>query len=114
MIKTVVPANLDKRTIYAITHASSFKMSDFVGRTITPNVVIITESDEKKVAFLAVLNDHDTSLEVYATNSRTFIKSLEEILDTFENDLAAIDGLYIASGTSRAGRPYIDCGLAVM
>lgn len=114
MIKTVVPADLDKRTIYAITHASSFKMSDFVGSTITPNAVIITESAEKKVAFLAVANDHDTSVEVYATNSRTFIESLEEILDTFENNLSEIGGIYITSGTSRAGRPYIDCGLAVM
>lgn len=113
MIQTVVPANLDKRTIYAITHASSFKMSDFVGSTISPNAVIITENYEKKVAFLAVANDHDTKVEVYATNSRTFIESLEEILDTFENDLAAIGGLYIASGTSRAGRTYIYCGLAV-
>lgn len=112
MIKTVVPANLDRRTIYGITHANSFKMSDFVGQTITPSAVIITETDDKKVAFLAVERDEGT--EVYATNSRTFIESLEEILDTFENDLASIGGLYIASGTSRAGRPYIDCGLAVM
>lgn len=111
MIKTVVPANLDKRTIYAIMHTKSFKMSDFVGQTITPSAVIISEGDDKKVAFLAVERDECT--EVYATNSRTFIESLEEILDTFDNDLAAIDGLYIASSTSRAGRPYIDCGLAV-
>ena len=112
MIKTVVPANLDRRTLYAITHANSFKMSDFVGQTITPSAVIIIESNDRKVAFLAV--ERDEAMEVYATNSRTFIESLEEILDTFENDLAAIGGLYIASGTSRAGRPYIDCGLAVM
>ena len=112
MVKAVVPANLDKRTIYAIMHANSFKMSDFVGQTLTPCAVIISESEDKKVAFLAVERDEGT--EVYATNSRTFIESLEEILDTFENDLAAIGGLYIASGTSRAGRPYIDCGLAVM
>ena len=113
MLKTVVPANMDRRAIYAITHANSFKMSDFVGKTITPSAVIITESNDKKVAFLAV-TIKDSGVEVYATNSRTFIESLEEILDTFENDLAAIGGLYIASGTSRAGRPYIDCGLAVM
>lgn len=112
MLKTVVPENLDRRTIYNITHANSYKMSDFVGQTITPCAAIITETDDKKVAFLAVERDDGT--EVYATNSRTFIESLEEILDTFENDLAAIGGLYIASGTSRAGRPYIDCGLAVM
>lgn len=113
MIKTVVPVGLNKRTIYAITHANSYKMSDFVGRVITPTSVVITETDDKKVAFLSV--DHgEGNVEVYATNSRTFIASLEEILDTFENDLAAIGGIYIASGTSRAGRPYIDCGLAVM
>ena len=112
MIKTVVPANLNKRMIYSITHANSFKMSDFVGQIITPSAVIITESDNKKVAFLAIIGE-DNAVEVYATNSRTFIESLEEILDTFDNDLAAIDGLYIASSTSRAGRPYIDCGLAV-
>lgn len=112
MLKIVVPANLDRRTIYAITHANSFKMSDFVGKTIIPCAVIITETSGKKVAFLCV--ERDEGSEVYATNSRTFIESLEEILDTFENDLAAIGGLYIASGTSRAGRPYIDCGLAVM
>lgn len=113
MLKTVVPENLDRRTIYTITHAHSLKMSDFVGQTITPWAVIITESADKKVAFLAAARD-DEGTEVYATNSRTFIESLEEILDTFENDLQAIGGLYIASGTSRAGRPYIDCGLAVM
>ena len=112
MIKTVVPANMNRRAIYTITHANSYKMSDFVGQTITPSAVVITESEDKKVAFLAV--ERDEGLEVYATHSRTFIESLEEILDTFENDLAAIGGLYIASGTSRAGRPYIDCGLAVM
>lgn len=113
MIKTVVPANLEKRMIYSITHAKSFKMSDFVGATITPSAVIITETDDKKVAFLAIIGE-DNAVEVYATNSRTFIESLEEILDTFENDLSAIGGIYITSGTSRAGRPYIDCGLAVM
>lgn len=113
MLKTVVPANLNKRAIYGITHGNSHKMSDFVGSTITPTAVIITESDEKKVAFLAVAVE-DSGIEVYATNSRTFIESLEEILDTFENDLSAIGGIYITSGTSRAGRPYIDCGLAVM
>ena len=113
MIKTVVPANLDKRTIYAITHMKAYKMSDFVESTITPTAVIITETADKKVAFLAVVTD-EIGTEVYATNSRTFIESLEEILDTFENDLSAIGGIYITSGTSRAGRPYIDCGLAVM
>lgn len=113
MIKTVVPANLDKRAVYGITHATSHKMSEFVGSTITPTAIIITETDEKKVAFLAV-DTENYGTQVYATNSRTFIESLEEILDTFENDLAAIGGLYITSGTSRAGRPYIDCGLAVM
>lgn len=113
MIKTVVPRELDKRTIYGITHSKSFKMSDFVGSTITPTAVVITETDDKKVAFLAVVIG-DSNVEVYATNSRTFIESLEEILDTFENDLSAIGGIYITSGTSRAGRPYIDCGLAVM
>lgn len=113
MIKTVVPANLDKRMIYSITHVKSFKMSDFVGTTITPSAVIITETDEKNVAFLASIGE-DNTVEVYATNSRTFIESLEEILDTFENNLSEIGGIYITSGTSRAGRPYIDCGLAVM
>lgn len=113
MIKTVVPENLDKRTIYSITHTNSCKMSDFVGQIITPWAVIITETEDKKVAFLAAARD-DEGTQVYATNSRTFIESLEEILDTFENDLSAIGGLYITSGTSRAGRPYIDCGLAVM
>lgn len=112
MIKTVVPANLDKRTIYAIMHANTHKMSDFMGHTIMPCAVIIYESEDKKVAFLA--EDSVEGTKVYATNSRTFIGSLEEILDTFENDLSAVGGLYIASGTSRAGRPYIDCGLAVM
>lgn len=111
-IKTVVPT-LDKRTIYGITHAKTLKMSDFVGRTISPTSVIITETDDNKVAFLAV-DKGEGDVDVYATNSRTFIKSLEEILDTFENDLSAIGGIYITSGTSRAGRPYIDCGLAVM
>ena len=113
MIKTVVPANLDKRTIYGITHSKSLKMSDFVGSTITPTAVIITETDDKKVAFLAVVID-ETNVEVYATNSPTFIESLEEILDTFENNLSEIGGIYITSGTSRAGRSYIYCGLAVM
>lgn len=112
MIKSV-PTNLDKRTIYGITHAHSYKMSDFVGRVITPTAVVITETDDKKVAFLSV-DCGGGNADVYATNSRTFIASLEEILDTFENDLAAIGGIYIASGTSRAGRPYIDCGLALM
>ena len=113
MIKTVVPKNLDKRTIYGIIHAQSHKMSDFVGSTITPTAVIITETDDKKVAFLAV-DSGAGNVEVYATNSRTFIKSMEEILDTFECNLEEIGGIYITSGTSRAGRPYIDCGLAVM
>lgn len=113
MIKTVVPANLDNRMIYNITHAKSFRMSDFVGATISPSAVIITESDEKTVAFLAIIGE-DNAVEVYATNSRTFIESLQSILDTFENNLSEIGGIYIMSGTSRAGRTYIDCGLAVM
>ena len=95
------PENINKRDMYKLTQNSSVqKLSKIAGSTITPEQwVLYEDADIKSGEMRKVL--------VIAADGETFATvSFEKAVDNLGEDLGEI---MIASGTSKAGRDYINC-----
>lgn len=97
---------LEQSEIYQLTLSPEIqKMRDIVDAELTiVNYCIYTDndSDGKEQTLLSVMTDDG---DVYATNSGTFIRSFKKIVEM----LGTPKRIKIVSGTSKAGRAYIDC-----
>lgn len=102
---------LTKREKYKMTlDAGVVSMKDVEDGTLLDIDAIVTFEDEKKdgekVTITSILTDDG---EVYAFQSVTFRNSLNDILDIMDGEKFSI---IKESGTTNAGRPYINCRLA--
>lgn len=86
-------------------------MKDVPDGTIIPVKVWATYEDEKEDGTTSEITSiMDTDGKVYAFQSATFRKSLENIHDVFGEEQYAI---IKESGKTKAGRDFIDCRLDV-
>lgn len=102
---------LTKREKYKMTlDAGVISMKDVEDGTLIDVDAIVTFEDEKKdgevVTITSILTDEGN---VYAFQSSTFRKSLNDIVDIMDDEKFSI---IKESGTTNAGRPYINCRLA--
>ena len=101
------PENINKRDMYKLTQNSSVqKLSAIAGSTITPEQWVLYEDADIKSGEMRKVLVIAADGETFATVSRTFIDSFEKAVDNLGEDLGQI---MIASGTSKAGRDYINC-----
>ena len=104
MNAVIYPENMSKKETYDLTRNPAIKrMSDAVGKTITVSALYMREevmADGKIKEVVSIKNENG---EVYSTNSKVFISSLQKIIN-----IGFPRKLEIISGTSRNGRTYID------
>lgn len=87
------------------------KMSNIKGQTIAIDSWVIytdnksTDAEEGKTE--TILSVKTTLGEVFATNSATFIKEFERIIDLFGGDGMPVNFVKVAGGTSKSGREFI-------
>lgn len=97
---------------YLLTHGNnniSVKdLEDGVIINCTGFMKFIDMKGEEEVELLSFIDNSNT---VYVTQSKTFYRSLKSMYDVFGDDYQAIPVRKI-SGTSKAGRGYVDCELA--
>ena len=100
---------LDKKDIYKMTLSPAIKrMRDCVGSVI-PVVNYCMYTDKKNDGTeMNILSIMDNDGVCYATNSPTFNRDFERIIDIMGDDTFEIE---IISGTSKAGRDFITCAL---
>ena len=99
----------DKREIYRMTKGESLKVSEMEKGVTFPvdkwaiyrETKLDTKGEEKEVTILSVVSG---GLK-FSTNSATFIRSFEEIVDIMGSEPFAI---ILRSGTTKAGRTYQD------
>lgn len=87
------------------------KMSDIKGQTIGIESWVIYE-DQKSMdpdsgKIERILSIKTPLGEVFATNSATFIREFERIIDLFSADGTPVNYVKIGGGTSKSGREFI-------
>lgn len=100
-----------KETYLMMNNQATKKLRDAVGTqlcvTMWAKFEDVDDNDpEKRMVILSIKTDDGDYL---ATNSATFIKEFEKIVDIFDEELPDI---VIISGTSKNNREYISCTIA--
>lgn len=89
------------------------KMSSIKGMVLEIDCWILYKDqktdEDGKVEEETILSIRNTLGEVYATNSPTFIKEFERIIELFNDDGQEVKYIKVSSGTSKNGRDYITC-----
>lgn len=105
MIKIIYPETMSKKEVYDMTRSPAIKkMSDAVGDQIEVSALYLREEVNTDGEIHEVCSIMDNNGNVYATNSKTFINSLQQI-----TDIGFPKIIEVVNGTSRNGRKYIDC-----
>ena len=104
-----------------------FSKIDIYALTIAPDMVSIKDVEDGTIldvdGFIRFTdtentgNDGEVDLlaimtktgEVYATQSKTFMRSFEDIFEIMETDVFPIEKI---SGETKAGRPFVNCVLS--
>lgn len=100
----IYPEHMSKKEIYDMTRSPAIKrMSDAVGEVLTVSALYMRDEVNPDGEVKEVCSIMTEKGEVYATNSRTFITSMNSIIN-----IGFPQKVEIVSGTSRNGRKYID------
>ena len=104
----VTSKEVNKKELYFLTKAQNAqKMSTIAGQTIELDYWAIyndTNSEgEEQTIFSCVTPEG----EIYATNSDSFIRCVNDMLDVFTPD--EIDKIEVLQGESKNGRKFITC-----
>lgn len=96
---------------YLMTMDASIKtIKDVADDTVIKVAGYLTFVDEKSDGEVELLSIITPEKEVYTCQSATFKTSFHNIAEIMEGDEFAIRKI---SGTTKAGRPYVDCALYV-
>ena len=68
-----------------------------------------TDKDGNEQTLFSILSEDNVA---YATNSRTFIESFENLCDMFKESGEEITAIKVIGGQSKAGRHFITCAYA--
>ena len=104
MTTIIYPETQSKKEIYDLTRNPAIKkMSDAVGKQIGISALYLREEVNADGEIKEVVSIRDMTGDVYATNSKTFVTSLQQIISIGFPKI-----IEITNGTSRNGRKYID------
>ena len=105
---------LNAREKYAMMYNQGIeKMSDHVGERLTIDKFIEYE-DETEDGVRTILSIKATNGKIYATNSATFIRDFNRIVELFtEDESEELPEILIYGGTSKNDRPFIACSVAM-
>ena len=96
------PADLDNRTVYRMMKSPEVKKMISAADSILDvrSWVMFTDGD------YSVLTIETQDGEMFGTISETFMRTFEDIVKFFGDDVGSVK---VVSGTSKAGRTYITC-----
>lgn len=101
----IYPENMSKKETYDMSTSPAIrKMSDITGSEIDIHALYLREECNADGEIREVVSIMDTNGDVFATNSKTFIASLNKIIN-----IGFPKKIKVLEGTSRNGRMYIDC-----
>lgn len=101
--------DFDKRETYKMTLAQDIeKVSDNVGEVVDVSGYLIFEDVKEDGETVKVCTVLDKDGRVFATNSETFIRNLQDIAGIFEGEEFSVK---FASGVSKNGRSFMYCTL---
>ncbi len=100
--------DLTKEETYFLSKAQNIrKMSSIKGQTVDIMIWIMYEDVNQKGEPQTIFSFMTPEREVYATNSQSFIRSFNDILDCFEKE--DIKRIQVVPGLSNAGREFLTC-----
>lgn len=109
-IKKLYPADADKRTTYKLTKGQgAVKMSAAAGCTISPKCWCMYTDTDNKGNPMDVITIMDGEGTVFATNSPTFARDFNDIVEVFGDELPE---LLILTGESKSGRTFVTVTVA--
>ena len=106
------PEELSKKQSYDLTmNPKTQKMLDAVGTVLDIAAWChYKDNNGKDGAEQDIMSILTPEGEIYATNSETFRKDFFRMVDLFGPD--GVDCVEVITGTSKAGRPFVDCAYA--
>lgn len=104
---TKTSRELTKMETYRLTKApDSQTVQNHVGGTFAVDAWCLYEDTNSRGEELEILSILTTDGEVFNTISETFKRSFLEVMEIFEGEEVNVE---VISGTTKAGRTYLDC-----
>ena len=85
------------------------KMSDHVGEEFALEKYMLREEERADTGETVRIVSFMSNGKIYATNSSTFCREFEAILDMAECAGETVNKIRVSEGTSKKGRNYITC-----
>ena len=102
---------MTKKEIYAMSYNQGIhKMSDHANEIFQVDKMLLYE-DEQDGEMVEILSILTTNGEIWATNSKTFIRDFKRIDEMFEGEDAP--ELFVYTGVSKNGRDFIGCSVSM-
>ena len=104
------PANLSNETKYDLIRSpKTQKMSDVKGQRLEVVAYIIREETTESGEVITICSVKTRDGDLFATNSKTFMREFDAIIECSGGSEFAID---VLDGVSHAGRHYLICAWA--
>ena len=111
ILRTKNNQELTKKEGYALMHSNhAEKVSDHIDEIVEVVKFAFYEEDTDPENIKNILSFIDVNGKIYGTNSDSFKRSFENVLDFFEDEETI--PILIFSGTSKNGRTFIICDYA--
>ena len=103
------PETMTPKELYLmLKNPDSVKMSDAKGQTLHPEAYVLFDDVNQgtgEVVHILIIRSNG---KVYATNSASFIREFDMIVEAFGDDMPDIE---VTTGKSSKGRQYISCAV---
>lgn len=97
---------LDKKDIYFLTKANNTqKMSDAAGQTLEASIWALYEDANSDGEVHTIFSMKTPEGEIYATNSESFVRSINDMLDVFDPD--EIEKIQVIANKSKNNRTFL-------
>lgn len=101
------PETLDNATKYDLLRSPKIqKMADVKGQRLDVTAYIIREETQDSGEITTICSIKTQDGDLYATNSKTFIREFEAVIECVGEQPFALD---VLDGVSRAGRHFVTC-----
>lgn len=101
------PATIDNATKYDLLRSPKIqKMAEVKGQRLDVVAYIIREETQDSGEITTICSVKTADGDLYATNSKTFIREFEAVIECVGEEPFAVD---VLDGVSRAGRHFVTC-----
>lgn len=102
--------NVEGADLYFLTSSPEIeKMTTVKGETLALDKWVLFEDVNRKTGEMQRILSIKSGDKMYATNSATFIESLETMMKCFDTMGLEVHHVRVTTGTSKGGREFINC-----